>query len=444
MMGIESLAQVSAARVLNTVAEGVALAALTWVVLRIIPGRNAMTRFAVWFSTLLAVVGLPWLVRTSSGVWRKPELELSSAWARDLFVLWAVIAAVLLIRLAGSLWHVRRLRRDCGELQGHPELAAVLAQQPTGRYVQLLVSDEVRIPTALGFFRPAVVLPAWTLDQLSAEELKVILLHELAHLRRWDDWTNLAQKLLKAIFFFHPAVWWIDSRLSLEREIACDDLVLQQTSSARHYAQSLVAVAEKAFAEKTRVRAALALAQSALGRMRHTSRRIAEILQPGRSRAQHGWQPAMAAIAAVSAVAFVVTPYAPELISFQQQPALSAASRVDSPVAPIAMHVPAIKASERIPVRNQSAVIPARAKVRHVAKPRLVQAKATQVRKAAKPNLILTGVPVEQTPPPMLLVMQSMQTEASGSTVWTFCVWRLTSDMNGYQQIEQTIVMNQI
>jgi len=80
------------------------------------------------------------------------------------------------------------------------------------------------VPTAIGFFQPAVIVPAWTLRELSAEELHSVLLHELAHLRRWDDWTNLAQELVGALFFFHPAVWRIGSRLSLEREMACDYL----------------------------------------------------------------------------------------------------------------------------------------------------------------------------------------------------------------------------
>jgi beta-lactamase regulating signal transducer with metallopeptidase domain len=70
-------------------------------------------------------------------------------------------------------------------------------------------------------------------------------LHELAHLRRYDDWTNLAQKLVKALFFFHPAVWWIEKQVSLEREMACDDAVLAETASPRAYAECLAHLAEK-------------------------------------------------------------------------------------------------------------------------------------------------------------------------------------------------------
>jgi len=62
-------------------------------------------------------------------------------------------------------------------------------------------SADTRVPTAIGFFKPIVVIPEWALQELPAEELKIILLHEFAHLGRWDDWTNLAQKLVRTIFF---------------------------------------------------------------------------------------------------------------------------------------------------------------------------------------------------------------------------------------------------
>ncbi len=62
------------------------------------------------------------------------------------------------------------------------------------RPVSVLVSNRLEVPTAIGFRKPAMILPAWMLETTPAEELKYILLHELAHLCRRDDWTNLAQK----------------------------------------------------------------------------------------------------------------------------------------------------------------------------------------------------------------------------------------------------------
>jgi len=442
----------------NTIAEGMALAGLSWVALRLFRGRSAVIRFTVWFSTLLAVVSLPLLVRNNSTVsWRKPELELSSVWAKDFFIAWAAIASVLLLRLGGSLWHVRRLRRECREIdpREHPDLVETVRRNVIGREVALLVSDEIRVPTALGFFRPAVVLPVWALRELSSEELKVILLHEMAHLRRWDDWTNLAQKILKALFFFHPAVWWIEGRLTLEREMACDDIVLQQTANPAGYAASLVSIAEKAFAEKTRLRRALVLAQGALGRMRQNALRIAQILDSGRSRRNAGWRTAVAPVAAIVAVAFTAVPYVPQLISFQQ-PVLSAgmgASMRSAVTDKSGIHVQLAKMWEGISERAvsntdlagegsirsrpgqarvtlspvRSAVIPARLKVRHAVEPKVVLAKAN----------------VEKRPAAMRLIIQTTEMDASG-VVWRLCIWRVNSGDQGGVQIEEMVVMHRI
>ena len=106
-------------------------------------------------------------------------------------------------------------------------------------------------------------------------ELNSILIHELAHLERRDDWTNLAQKVLRALLFFHPAVWWVERQLSLEREMACDDVVLSRTANPRAYAECLVTVAERSL-----MRRGLALAQAAVSKMRQTT--AARVPNPGR------------------------------------------------------------------------------------------------------------------------------------------------------------------
>ena len=71
--------------------------------------------------------------------------------------------------------------------------------------------------------------------------------HELAHVRRRDDWTNLVQHCINALFFFHPAIWWVSKRISLEREIACDDQVLHSTRRPRAYALLLADLATRMF-----------------------------------------------------------------------------------------------------------------------------------------------------------------------------------------------------
>ena len=159
-----------------------------------------------------------------------------------------------------------------------------------------------------------MVIPSWTMQELSATELNAILLHELAHLRRRDDWTNLVQKIVGALLFFHPAVWWIEKKLALEREMACDDLVLAQTASPRAYAECLVSLAEKSL-----LRRGIALAQAAVDRLRQVTLRVSQILDVNRPRATRVWSPAPVLVAGVSVVCLLAVSHTPiRLVSFER------------------------------------------------------------------------------------------------------------------------------
>ena len=323
---LQTLAQILTDRLLNTALEGAFLAVLIWALLRFVGRQNSGTRFAVWFSTLLTIVALPFLSGSTFGAAHSLTLPrglrggitLSSSWAFYLFAAWAGVSGLLLLRLAVGLWRVRALRRNSASVDLanlDPEIAGLLRDFGSRRRVQLCVSASVAVPTAIGFFQPAVVFPAWLLPQLSPEEMKVILLHELAHLRRWDDWTNLAQKVVKAVFFFHPAVWWIENRLTLEREMACDDLVLAETASPRAYASSLIS-----FAEKLQNARALAMAQALVSRMCDMSLRVKQILDTKRPMRTVLWKPVLGMSAGVLAVMVAAAPYAPRLVAVQTRP----------------------------------------------------------------------------------------------------------------------------
>jgi len=106
----------------------------------------------------------------------------------------------------------------------------------------------VTMPSALGLGRGVIVLPRRLVLDLEADELDQVVLHELAHLRRRDDWTRLLQALAEAIVGLHPAVWWIGRRLDLEREAACDAFAVRHTESALAYATCLTKVARFAVA----------------------------------------------------------------------------------------------------------------------------------------------------------------------------------------------------
>jgi hypothetical protein len=162
--------------------------------------------------------------------------------------------------------------------------------------------------------------------------LNQVVLHELAHLRRWDDWTNLAQKIVRALFFFHPAVWWIEKKLSLEREMACDDAVLAESASPRSYAECLVHLAEKSV-----LRRGVALAQAAVGKICQTSLRVAQILDVDRAvRTSTIWKPSVALVGGFALLSVVGISRAPRLVVFQEaQPRMVSAS-LPKAVTPVA------------------------------------------------------------------------------------------------------------
>ena len=426
---LQTLAQVFTGRLLNSAVVGIVLAGMVWMLLRLTGRQNSGTRFAIWFSALLAIVALPFISGSRFLAAHSPvfpawiphrTITLASSWAFYLFAAWGVGASLLLLRLGVGLWKVRQLRRHCSEVDLatlHPAIARILQNFGARRSVTLCVSREVAVPTAIGFFQSAIVFPAWLLSQLSAAEVEVILLHEMAHLCRFDDWTNLAQKVVKAVFFFHPAVWWIENRLTLEREMACDDMVLAQTASPRAYASSLIS-----FAEKLQTARGLALAQALVSRMRHMTLRVAQILDAKRPSRTALWTPVLGLSAGMLALVFVAAPYAPQLVAFQQparqgQPeSLQATSAGVHPA-----FVPArMSRTATENVAPQPRMINASFNPRAAA-PVAQRLKTTSPR---KPRILRTSavqqeIPAQQT----FFILQTTQYDASGSGVWTLCIW---------------------
>ena len=164
-------------------------------------------------------------------------------------ILWLVGAALLSGRILvgyGIVWCLRQqtqvqhdgplcdaLRQTRRRLSGYPK-------------VEVAISPSISSPMALGILRPIIVFPADLVEKLSADKLSLILMHELAHVRRWDNLTLLLQRLVSAVLFFHPAVWLCGRMLRREAEQACDDLVVCATGRSEAYARGLAHVAERA------------------------------------------------------------------------------------------------------------------------------------------------------------------------------------------------------
>src|SRR5271156_1909212 len=235
--------------------QGLLLTALAWAALKLAPGLRASTRFTLWLIVFTLVALLPCFALGralfgSSSVSTTHQadfsLHLNSAWAFVIEGLWVLASLFSVIRLSAGARQMRTLWRNATPVPFHDldaEMQSIVVR-PGSRPVEVRLSDAIDAPSVLGFFRPAVIVPRSLWSELAPSDLKQVILHEMAHLDRGDDWTNLLQKLLRALCPLNPALFWAERHLCLEREQACDDAVLDAAGNARAYATCLTKLAE--------------------------------------------------------------------------------------------------------------------------------------------------------------------------------------------------------
>ena len=220
-------------------------------------GRAEYVRRAgVWLIAAREALSRPLAqLRSSMGAYFAPLIE-------PLLALWMIGAALALLQLAIRLLRLRWLSRSLEPMKDPAccQLAADLAREYiVGRGVVLLESSDPALVVTWGIRRPRVVLPrsAATWD---AERLRVVLFHELAHIRRQDWAVQLAASVVRAIHWFNPLPWLAANAIRREAEHACDDLVLNSGIVGTDYATHLLAVARDATCAR-RYGAAAAIAQ---------------------------------------------------------------------------------------------------------------------------------------------------------------------------------------
>ena len=129
---------------------------------------------------------------------------------------------------------------ECGDL---PRRCRALADSlGIARDVSVGICDRLAMPVLIGIVRPLILLPPAALGGWSIEQLEMVLLHELAHLRRWDNLVNLLQRFVESLLFFQPVVCWLSAWVRLERELCCDRLVIGRVGEPLAYAEMLVAL----------------------------------------------------------------------------------------------------------------------------------------------------------------------------------------------------------
>jgi len=252
---------------LDFVWQGVAVAFLLWMTLFVMRRRSANARYLASCLGLITLAALP--VITLCAVYTQPVgshvgepllasvphaiaaaawtgsaasttnwLTSLSSWA---IPVWALGVILFSLRLAWGAKQVAVLRRS-GEPAEGPVLAvaAKLASRlGLTRPVRLLISSLAEGPSVVGWIRPVILLPAATLVGLTPEQLEAVLAHEFAHIRRYDYLVNVLQMVVETLLFYHPAVWWISTRIRHERELCCDDLAVSLCGDPVCYARAL-------------------------------------------------------------------------------------------------------------------------------------------------------------------------------------------------------------
>lgn len=111
-----------------------------------------------------------------------------------------------------------------------------------GAPIRTMSSPMLLEPGVFGVFRPVLLLPTGIANRLTPEQLRAIVAHELCHVRRRDNLSATVHMIVEAVFWFHPLVWWIGSRMVEERERACDEAVLAGGSDPQAYAEGILQV----------------------------------------------------------------------------------------------------------------------------------------------------------------------------------------------------------
>jgi beta-lactamase regulating signal transducer with metallopeptidase domain len=271
-------------------------------------------------------------VAHAAGVASSAHAVRLSIWtASAIAACWLLATLYRAVGLAIAWRHVRSVRRRATPLTLDRETLAI----GSGRRPIVCTSPDVDSPMVVGFIRPVMLLPEWLIPALSTEEFRQIALHECEHLRRRDDWTNLFLQLGLTLFPLNPALLWLNRRIGVQRELACDAAVVAAASRPVDYAASLARIAEQHL-RRNKLRFALA----AWGRESELSYRIQTLLsEPQR------WS-VMQRAGAVSAMGVLLLGCAvgiahmPQLISVEA-PAAMALTRPDAAGLSLPPHVAA-------------------------------------------------------------------------------------------------------
>ena len=328
MSGLEAVTPYASALLrafLDSVGVGVLVSIAICVVTRRNPKLNAATRHVLWCAALLCIALMPIIgfahslsrrevsvtpnaiqagiqvstlqfagtqhIRKSaqtqaafqatwkSRVVRRLTLGLNALQGLSIYA----VAAWLLIAIAGMASLVRGIAQLAAAKRAalpiaEPFMIEAPGSRRASRRVRICASDQIKVPVAAGLWSPTILLPRALVDEAPADMLEQIISHEGAHLGRYDDWTNVMQRVIERLFWFNPAVSFVSARIELEREMACDDWAVAKSGNDRRYAACLLHLARSGGFHKLALAAPAAMLRSQL------AARIEHVLDEGRNR----------------------------------------------------------------------------------------------------------------------------------------------------------------
>jgi beta-lactamase regulating signal transducer with metallopeptidase domain len=319
----------------------------------LIPRLSAAARSVVWTNVFLLLALLQ--VLPSLGEQGAPEngishspFHLDPVWSVAIASVWAMLSLWRGVQLILSAIRIRGLARRATPIHVDLALKTFLdgkaGDGQSGRSAELCSSAEVERPSVFGFFRPRILLPQGLVEKLSALELRQVVLHEMEHLRRADDWTNLVQKVGLVLFPLNPVLIWVERKLCAERELACDDRVLYSTGARKAYATCLTRLAEFSM-----LRRSFSLMLGAWERQSELVSRVHRILRrPDES--MHGSQAIILTGSLILSVLIgaIVLARSPQLISFAPAARTEALARSLPAISPNNMYRPEFDGSPRL------------------------------------------------------------------------------------------------
>jgi hypothetical protein len=326
MQGAEGVSRLVSNWFVSGLWQGVVLAAGVGICLSLVPRTTAAVRFTIWTAVFAVLAVLPlvhaYSLNSGNGIaGHAGMVHVDLRWSFAIAALWLILSLVRGVKLAMSAVRLRGIWKRAVPVEGCDEVLSAAGF----RGVELCTSSDVDRPSVIGFFSPRILIPEELFARLTTAEFGQIVLHEVGHLRRADDWINLLQKLSLVVFPLNPVLIWIERRLCLERELACDDDVLRLTKAPKAYATCLTNLAEQRLGRR-----ATALSLGVWEKRSELARRVHSILRGGEGmgRTQARILMGVLVVALLSGSAELAR--CPEFVSFSSQNESPAAEVVQS------------------------------------------------------------------------------------------------------------------